>query len=129
MFPAPRQILDPVTLPAPVSDFFGAGGLSAALLDPLFDIAGLIPGLNIFVGNGVDGTATIPNGGNAGILAGNGGNGFSRTVAGTGNGGTAATAATPVCSSGMAATAATAPPASTARPASIPTQVAPPLTG
>ena len=80
-------------LPAPLQfeipglDFFGTGGLSAALLDPFFDMAGLIPGLNMFIGNGVDGTATSPNGGNAGLFAGNGGNGFSRVIPGTGDGG------------------------------------------
>src|SRR5882757_2251116 len=71
----------------PGLDFFGGSGLSAALLDPLFDIAGLIPGLNIFIANGADGTATNPNGGNAGLFFGNGGNGFSRTTVGTGDGG------------------------------------------
>ena len=81
VFPVPQQIA------IPGLDFFGSGGLSAALLDPVFDIFGLIPGLNIFIGNGVDGTATSPNGGDAGLFAGNGGNGFSRTIPGTGNGG------------------------------------------
>ena len=82
MFVAPQQFPE-----FPGLDFFGSGGLSAALLDPVFDFAGLIPGLNIFVGNGVDGTATNINGGDAGLLFGNGGNGFSRTIPGTGNGG------------------------------------------
>jgi hypothetical protein len=49
VFSAPQQLI-------PGFDFFGDGGLSAALLDPFFEIAGLIPVLNIFVGNGVDGT-------------------------------------------------------------------------
>src|SRR5918992_210521 len=80
MRPVPQQF------EIPGLDFFGSGGLSAALLDPLFDIAGIIPGLNIFIGNGVDGTATSPNGTAAGLLAGNGGNGFSPTVPGQ-NGG------------------------------------------
>ena len=81
VFPVPAQF------EIPGLDFFGAGGLSAALLDPFFDIAGIIPGLNIFIGNGVDGTLTSPNGGAAGLFAGNGGAGFSRTIPGSGAGG------------------------------------------
>jgi hypothetical protein len=80
VIPVPQQVI-------PGFAFFGSSGLSAALLDPIFDIFGLVPGLNIFIGNGADGTATSPNGGNAGLLFGNGGNGFSRTIPGTGDGG------------------------------------------
>ena len=46
-----------------------------ATFDPFLDIAGLIPVLNIFVGNGVDGLTPGANGGNAGLFIGNGGNG------------------------------------------------------
>ena len=70
MVPAPQQI------EIPGLDFFGDGGLSAAFLDPFFEIARMAPFFNIFVSNGEDGTATSPDGGNAGILAGNGGDGF-----------------------------------------------------
>ncbi|MDF2830275.1 MAG: Uncharacterized protein K0R01_3558, partial [Mycobacterium sp.] len=65
---------------------FDVGELNA-LLNPLFDVAGMIPLLNVFIGNGIDGTAANPNGGAAGLFAGNGGDGFSRTIAGTGRGG------------------------------------------
>ena len=53
------------------------------------DIAGQIPILNDFVGNGADGTASHPDGYNGGILIGNGGNGYSPTTPGAngGNGG------------------------------------------
>jgi hypothetical protein len=78
--PAPQQF------DIPGLDFFGSGGLSAALFDPIFDIAGMVPVLNIFVANGVDGTATNPNGGNAGLFFGNGGKGFDAATPG-GNGG------------------------------------------
>ena len=59
------------------SGLIGGSGLSAGSLDPFFDIAGLIPVLNVFIGNGADGTLASPNGGNAGLFAGNGGNGYS----------------------------------------------------
>src|SRR4051794_38888988 len=77
---APAQaapvVAAPLQLPAiPGLDFFGSGGLSAALLDPVFSIASAIPFLNIFVANGTPGTATNPNGGNAGLFFGNGGAG------------------------------------------------------
>ena len=91
-------------------DFFGTGGLSAAPFDPIFELFGAIPFVKIFIGNGADGTAANPNGGNAGLFAGNGGDGFSPTVPGT----PGVTAAPPGCSSATAAKAATAPPASTA---------------
>ena len=77
VFAVPQQLP-----PIPPFPPIGGGGISAAFLDPVYDIFGLIPGLNIFVSNGIDGTAASPNGGNAGLLAGNGGNGFSRIVAG-----------------------------------------------
>ena len=81
--PAPQQIGE--------FDFFGGGGLSAAPFDPIFEFFGAIPFVKIFIGNGADGTAAHPNGGNAGWFAGNGGDGFSPTVPGTngGNGGSA----------------------------------------
>jgi hypothetical protein len=50
-------------------DFFGTGGLSASILDSVFALAGEIPVLNISIGDGADGTATSPNGGNAGLFA------------------------------------------------------------
>jgi hypothetical protein len=62
-------------------------GLALANLDPFLDIAGGIPILNIFVGNGADGTALHPNGYNGGFFIGSGGDGLSATTAGT-NGGT-----------------------------------------
>src|SRR4051794_7455598 len=76
---------------ASLTSLFGPnlGGIAGQVLNPIFTIAGLVPGLNIFIGNGLDGTAANPNGGKAGILAGNGGRGFSTTKPGTkgGNGG------------------------------------------
>ena len=110
---APEAQAAPV-VPAPLQtggfDFFGTGGLSAAPFDPIFELFGAIPFVKIFIGNGTDGTAANPNGGNAGLFAGNGGDGFSPTVPGTpgGNGGAAGSFI------GDGATAATAPPASTA---------------
>ena len=50
--------LAPVPLQAGALDFFGSAGL-----DGIFDVFGAIPILNIFIGNGADGTATSPNGG------------------------------------------------------------------
>src|SRR6478609_6501553 len=41
--------------------------------NPFLDIAGAIPGLNIFIGNGADGTAAHPDGFNGGFFAGSGG--------------------------------------------------------
>src|SRR5262245_6745540 len=79
-----------------LSSLFGASGLNGAvgsgvgavtgLETPFFDILGGIPVVNIFIGNGANGTAANPNGGNAGLLAGNGGNGYSPTVANDGFG-------------------------------------------
>ena len=76
---------------ATLTTLFGASGLNGAvgagvgaatgLADPFFAIASGIPFVNIFIGNGADGTAANPNGGNAGLFAGNGGDGFSPTVA------------------------------------------------
>ena len=65
--------------------------------------------MNIFIGNGANGTAENPDGGNAGLLAGNGGHGLQphgreRTDLGY----PVVTAAMPGCSSATAATAATA---------------------
>src|SRR5882757_2456748 len=56
-----------------------------------FNLAGAIPGLNLFIGNGADGTAAHPDGFNGGLFAGSGGNGFSPTAVGAsgGNGGSA----------------------------------------
>lgn len=57
-----------------------------ALANPFLDIAWVIPILNVFVGNGIDGSALHPNGFNGGLLIGRGGDGFSQTTAGA-NGG------------------------------------------
>ena len=85
---------------------------TTGLSDPLFDLAGAIPILNIFVANGADAdphSRRNLNGGDAGLFIGSGGNGDNgpstrpRTRSAT-----AATAATPDCSSATAATAATA---------------------
>jgi PGRS repeats len=56
--------------------------------DPVMAIAGQIPFVNVFIGNGANGTAAHPDGFPGGMLAGNGGNGFSPTTPGTsaGNG-------------------------------------------
>ncbi len=54
---------------------------ATALANPFFDILGGIPIVNIFIGNGANGTADNPDGGDAGLFAGNGGNGYSPTVA------------------------------------------------
>jgi hypothetical protein len=43
--------------------------------DPFLNLAGGIPILNIFIGNGADGTAFNPNGANGGLLIGSGGDG------------------------------------------------------
>ena len=59
-------------------------GTATGLEDTFFAIAGQIPILNAFIGNGADGTAENPDGGNAGIIAGNGGTGYSFTVAADG---------------------------------------------
>src|SRR5882757_2774499 len=80
--------------------FGGGAALSAipagpGLADPFgltnafLDLAGAIPGLNLFIGNGADGTAAHPDGFNGGLFAGSGGNGYSPTTAGAtgGNGG------------------------------------------
>src|SRR5882757_274369 len=78
-----------------------SGGLGASvahnLADPfglptdLMGFAGGIPVLNIFIGNGADGTALHPDGFNGGLFFGNGGKGFSPTTPGAnaGNGGNA----------------------------------------
>src|SRR4051794_28690215 len=60
--------------------------------DPFLDVAGAIPGLNTFIGNGADGTAAHPDGFNAGLFIGNGGDGYSPTEVGAagGNGGNGA---------------------------------------
>jgi hypothetical protein len=100
VIPAPQQFGD--LIPGG-GDFFGGAGL-AALLDPLWDITGLIPVINIFAANGVDGTADNPNGTNAGLFFGSGGDGLARPHRAQ----TAATAVTPGCSSATAATAVTA---------------------
>ena len=76
-----------------LSSLFGGAGLNpASFAEPAFQvangffaIAGAIPVLNIFIGNGADGTAANPNGGNAGLLAGNGGDGFHGTFDSTTN--------------------------------------------
>src|SRR3954466_8268126 len=67
-------------------------GLAASLTEglataqPFLDMAGGIPIVNIFIGNGADGTAAHPNGFNGGLLIGNGGNGFSPTTVGASGG-------------------------------------------
>jgi len=57
-----------------------------ATAEPFLDIASGIPIVNIFIGNGADGTAAHPNGFNGGIFAGSGADGYSPTTAGA-NGG------------------------------------------
>jgi hypothetical protein len=61
------------------------------LNNPLMNLAGAIPIVNIFVGNGLPGTAAHPDGFNGGILVGNGGAGWNSTTPGVagGNGGPA----------------------------------------
>ncbi|MDT5187814.1 MAG: hypothetical protein QOI28_65, partial [Mycobacterium sp.] len=73
---------------ATLAPSFGTG-LDAA--DPFLDLAGGIPILNIFIGNGADGTQFSPNGTNGGLLIGSGGDGYSPNTVGTagGNGGNA----------------------------------------
>src|SRR6478672_559378 len=68
-----------------VSDISDPLGLTSSFLD----LAGGIPVLNVFIGNGADGTAAHPNGFNGGLFAGSGGDGYSPTTAGAdgGNGG------------------------------------------
>ena len=79
----------------PAGNLFGAAALSAGTTtDPftaLFDLAGAIPGVNLLIGNGADGTAAHPNGFNGGLFAGSGGDGYSSTIAGAdgGHGGNA----------------------------------------
>ena len=58
-----------------------AAGAVTGLADPFFALATAIPFLNTLVANGTPGTAAHPDGGNAGLLAGNGGNGYTFTVA------------------------------------------------
>src|SRR5690348_10706749 len=59
---------------------------SLATAQPFLDVAGGIPIVNIFIGNGADGTAAHPNGFNGGLLIGNGGNGFNATGVGASGG-------------------------------------------
>src|SRR5882757_3353950 len=70
------------------SSLFGASTALAALptgdladpfglMNAFFDLAGAVPGLNLFIGNGADGTAAHPDGFNGGLFAGSGGNGYS----------------------------------------------------
>jgi hypothetical protein len=84
--PAPQQLGN-------VGSIFGSSGLGGIsdLLTPVFAIAGAIPIVNIFIGNGANGTAAHPDGFPGGIFGGNGGNGFSPTATGAdgGNGGAA----------------------------------------
>ena len=129
--PAAALLADPPEAQAQIdlsslTSIFGLAGLSAngglaggvvgtatSITDPFFSLATAIPFFNVFVSNGADGTAANPNGGNAGILAGNGGKGYTSTVAVDGRphlGQPAVTAATPGSSSAAAATAATAVP-------------------
>src|SRR5882757_5806231 len=91
------------SVPSSGSSLFGGSAALAALpaganlgdpfgiADAFLNIAGAIPGLNFFVGNGADGTAAHPDGFNGGLFAGSGGNGFNATAVGTngGNGGSA----------------------------------------
>ena len=80
------------------SDPFAPGWLTArapsdpfvALLNsPLMDLAGMVPVLNLFIGNGMDGTSLHPNGYGGGFFIGNGGDGWNSTTPGVagGNGG------------------------------------------
>jgi hypothetical protein len=59
------------------------------LNSPLMDLAGMVPVLNLFIGNGMDGTALHPNGFGGGFFIGNGGDGWNSTTPGVagGNGG------------------------------------------
>ena len=75
--PAPQQIPGLGDLLGGL-DLFGPGGLgglTGLLPSSFLDFAGLIPGLNIFVGNGQDGLLPGSDGGDAGLFIGNGGNG------------------------------------------------------
>jgi hypothetical protein len=64
-------------------------GLTSTFTNTFLDLADGIPVLNVFIGNGADGTAAHPNGFNDGLFAGSGGNGYSPTTPGAngGNGG------------------------------------------
>jgi hypothetical protein len=90
---------DVVGLAAPTPNALAVGVIGAGVdgpLSALIGIAGQIPFVNIFVHNGADGTAAHPDGGNAGLFIGNGGNGYSPTAADRlilgGNGGNGGTA-------------------------------------
>src|SRR5262249_29162040 len=61
-------------------------GAGLQIADPILDIAGAIPVLNVFIGNGADGTAAHPNGFNGGLLIGSGGDGWTSNVAGVDGG-------------------------------------------
>ena len=88
---SPPEAQAQIDLTSITSIFTGGAGLSGTtgalvgtatgLTDPIFAFLGGIPLVGAFIGNGADGTAANPNGGNAGILAGNGGDGYSPTVA------------------------------------------------
>jgi len=54
----------------------GKGGLTWGLVSAPVNTVGEIPVVNIFIGNGANGTASHPNGHNGGILLGSGGAGF-----------------------------------------------------
>ncbi|MDT4998877.1 MAG: hypothetical protein QOK12_982, partial [Mycobacterium sp.] len=76
-----------------LSTVVGPGGLADpfGLPTAILGFAGAIPGLNIFIGNGADGTAVHPDGFNGGLFFGDGGKGYSPTTPGAygGNGGAA----------------------------------------
>src|SRR5882757_9108612 len=101
---APVPPIDPLcTLLAGCGSGGGVGASIASLVPPggladpfglptaLLGFAGAIPGLNIFIGNGADGTALHPDGFNGGLFFGDGGKGYSPTTPGAygGNGGNA----------------------------------------
>src|SRR5882757_6297129 len=100
---APPPVVDPLcplvgscaggSLGASIAGVVGPAGLVDPFGSPtdLLGFAGGIPILNIFIGNGADGTALHPDGFNGGLFFGNGGKGFTPTAVGAtgGNGGAA----------------------------------------
>ena len=63
------------------SGLSGIAGTATGLATPFVNLANGIPILNIFISNGANGTADSPDGQPGGLIIGNGGNGFSPTVA------------------------------------------------
>jgi hypothetical protein len=91
---APPPVVDPLcplvgacargSLGASIAGVLGPAGLADpfGLPTDLLGFAGAIPVLNIFIGNGADGTALHPDGFNGGLFFGNGGKGFTPTAVG-----------------------------------------------